>query len=162
MDNLIQTLEKAFSPEFAVFIAAMLPVLEVNGAIPLGLSMGMSPINAYILSILGSMFSVPFLFFGIRPIFRYLMKRPFFDKHLGRLMAKTLAKSGKIRQYEFWGLLIFVAIPGPGTGVWTGTLAAVLLDLRFRYTFTALLLGDMVAGICVLGISLGAFKAIGL
>ncbi len=155
-------LEKVFSPEFTVFFAALLPIIEVRGAIPLAMSMGFTPIYGFILSILGSMLPVPFLFFGIRPIFRYLMKKPFFDKHLGRLMAKTLAKSDGIRRYEFWGLLIFVAIPLPGTGVWTGTLAAVLLDLRFKTAFPALLLGDMGAGILVTAISLGAFKAIGL
>lgn len=162
MDNLILTLEKLFSPELTTFVAALFPVIEVNGAVPLGLSLGISPLNTYILSVMGSIFPMPFLFFGIRPIFRYLMKRPFFDRHLGRLMERTLSKSDNIRRFKFWGLLIFIAIPGPGTGVWTGTLAAVLLDMRFKSAFPALLFGDMLAGASILAISLGAFTLIGL
>ena len=161
MDQLTLWLERYFSADFAVLIASALPVLELRGAIPLGISLGLEPWYAFFLSMVGSMLPVPFLYFGIRPVFRLLMKQDFFEKHLGRLMKKTSEKSDKIVKYGFWGLLIFVAIPLPGTGVWTGTLAAVLLDMRFKIAFPSLFLGDLGAGIIVTMLSIGALKAFG-
>jgi len=161
LDQLTLWLERYFSADFAVLIASALPVLELRGAIPLGISLGLAPWYAFFLSMVGSMIPVPFLYFGIRPVFRLLMKKDFFEKHLGRLMEKTTQKSDKIVKYGFWGLLIFVAIPLPGTGVWTGTLAAVLLDMRFKIAFPSLFLGDLGAGIIVTMLSIGALKAFG-
>ena len=161
MDQLTLWLERYFSADYAVLIAAALPVLELRGAIPFGISLGLAPWYSFFLSMIGSMIPVPFLYFGIRPVFRLLMKQKFFEKHLGRLMEKTAEKSDKIVKYGFWGLLIFVAIPLPGTGVWTGTLAAVLLDMRFKIAFPSLFLGDLGAGIIVTLLSIGALKAFG-
>lgn len=162
MDQIILWLERFFSVEWTVLIASSIPVIELRGSIPLGISLGLSPFYSFFLSMVGSMFPVPFLYFGIRPIFRLLMKQPFFEKHLGRLMEKTTSKSDQIVKYGFWGLLIFVAIPLPGTGVWTGTLAAVLLNMRFKIAFPALFLGDLGAGIIVTSLSMGVLKVFGL
>ncbi len=162
METLIQQIHQFFSAEMTVFIGAAIPVLELRGAIPVGLAFGLAPIEVLLLSLAGSMLPIPILFFAIRPLFRLLMKQDFFHKHLSRMMEKTLAKSGKIKKYEFWGLVIFVGIPLPGTGVWTGTLAAVLLDMRFKKALPALFLGDLLAGCIVMAVSLGAFKMFGL
>ena len=162
MDQIILWLESIFSVEWTVLIASAIPVIELRGSIPLGISLGLSPYYSLFLSMVGSMFPVPFLYFGIRPVFRFLMKQPFFEKHLGRLTEKTVTKSDQIIKYGFWGLLIFVAIPLPGTGVWTGTLAAVLLNMRFKIAFPALFLGDLGAGIIVTSLSLGVLKVFGL
>jgi len=162
MDTIVQQLHHIFSSELTVFLASMLPVLELRGAIPVGISFGLEPLNVLLISLAGSMLPAPVLFFAIRPAFRLLMKQAFFHKHLNRLMTKTLARSDRIRRYEFWGLVVFVAIPLPGTGVWTGTLAAVLLDLRFKRAMPALLLGDLIAGIIVTAVSIGALTVIGL
>jgi len=143
-----------------VFIGAMLPIIELRGAIPVGIGFGMDPLSALLIGLAGSMLPMPLLFFAIRPVFRLLMRKPFFHKHLSRLIDKTMAKSERIQRYEFWGLVIFVAVPLPGTGVWTGTLAAVLLDLRFKRALPAIFLGDLGAGIIVSLISAGAIGAI--
>jgi uncharacterized membrane protein len=162
METLIQQIHHFFSAEMTVFIAAAIPVLELRGAIPVGLAFGLDWREVLLLSLFGSMLPVPLLFFAIRPVFRLLMRQDFFHKHISILIEKTLAKSKNIQRYEFWGLAIFVAIPLPGTGVWTGTLAAVLLDMRFRKALPALLIGDFGAGILVTAISAGALKVFGL
>ena len=120
-----QTLMNFLSVEFTVFLTAAIPVVELRGAIPLGLSLGMSPLHAALISLAGSMLPVPFILFTIRPIFKYLRTTKLFRRIIGRLTDKSINNSGhKIQKYGAWGLVIFVAIPLPGTGVWSGSLAA--------------------------------------
>ena len=160
MDTIIGQLHQLFSNELTIFIASMLPVLELRGAIPVGISFGLEPLYVLLLSLAGSMLPAPVLFFAIRQVFRMLMKQPFFDKHLNMLMDRTLARSDRIKRYEFWGLVLFVAVPLPGTGIWTGTLAAVLLDFRFKRAMPALFIGDLAAGLLITAISMGVFSFI--
>ena len=132
---------KFISKEIMIFLIAALPIIELRGAIPLGVVNGSLPI--------------PLIFFLIRPLFEMLSKFKMLQIKIDKFITKTLSKSDHIRRYEFWGLLLFVAIPLPGTGVWTGTLAAVLLDLRFKTAFPAILLGNIIAGLIMLNISYG-------
>ena len=107
------------------------------------------------------MIPVPIILFTIRPIFNYLKKTKTFRKLVHRLTNKSLNKSHKIQKYGAWGLLVFVAIPLPGTGVWSGSLAAALLNMRFKWAFPAILIGNLIAGILIMGVSNGVFKVIG-
>lgn len=138
-----------------IFIISALPVIELRGALPLGLLAGIDPVMNYLICFIGSMLPVPFMFFLIRPILHFFARFERFQDRVNHLIEKTLKKGEGIRRLEFWGLLLFVAIPLPGTGVWTGTLAAVLLDLRFKTAFPAILMGNALAGVVVTMISLG-------
>ncbi len=136
--------------EVLVFAMAALPVIELRGAIPFGIALGFSPLHAFLVSFAGSLMPVPFIFFGIRPVFQLLSKHSaLLDRFIQRLTDKTMAKGEKARRRGIIGLILLVAIPLPGTGVWTGTLAAVLLNLRFKLAFPAILTGNLVAGLLV-------------
>jgi len=151
LNNLLDSINK----EATVLFTAALPLIEVRGAIPVGVSLGMSLIHTFILSIVGSMIPVPIILFGTRPIFTRLRKTKLFRGLIEKLTTRSLRRSGKIQKYGFWGLLIFVAIPLPGTGVWSGALAAALLDMRFKLAFPAILIGNIIAGIIMLILSHG-------
>ena len=117
MQLLLNQLLNFLSIEFTVMLTAALPIIELRGAIPIGMSLGMSAAHATIISFIGSMIPVPFILFTIRPIFNYLKKTKLFKKLVHKLTDKSLNKSGNIQKYGAWGLLVFVAIPLPGTGV---------------------------------------------
>lgn len=156
MQNIFDMLSK----EIMVLLTAALPIIELRGAIPFGVSLGLSPWHSFLISFLGSMIPVPILLFTVRPIFNYLKKTKTFKKMINRLTNKTLNKSGRIQKYGFWGLILFVGIPLPGTGVWSGVLAASLLDMRFKLVFPAIFIGNLIAGIIMMLLSNGALRAI--
>jgi uncharacterized membrane protein len=157
----MQSLLNFLSIELTVMLTAALPIIELRGAIPVGMSLGMSPAHATVISFIGSMIPVPFILFTIRPIFNYLKKTKLFKKLVHKLTDKSLNKSGNIQKYGAWGLLVFVAIPLPGTGVWSGSLAAALLDMRFKWAFPAILVGNIIAAVIIMGLSNEAFKFFG-
>lgn len=155
MNILIEELLNFLSIEFTVILTAALPIIELKGAIPVGMSLGLSPIHSFILAFIGSMIPVPFIIFTIRPILNYLKQTKLFAKFAHRITDKSMNKSGKIQKYGVWGLFLFVAIPLPGTGVWTGSLIATLLDMRFKWAFPAILCGNLVAGLIIMTLSHG-------
>ena len=157
----MQPLLNFLSIELTVLLTAALPIIELRGAIPVGISLGLSPIHSTLISLLGSMIPVPFILFSIRPIFNYLKTTKMFKKLIHKLTNKSMSKSGKIQKYGAWGLLVFVAIPLPGTGVWSGSLAAALLDMRFKWAFPAILVGNIIAAVIIMGLSNEAFKLFG-
>lgn len=161
MQPLLNQLLNFLSIEFTVMLTAALPIIELRGAIPVGISLGLSPIHATLISLVGSMIPVPFILFSIRPMFNYLKTTKIFKKLVHKLTDKSMSKSGKIQKYGAWGLLVFVAIPLPGTGVWSGSLAAALLDMRFKWAFPAILVGNIIAAVIIMGLSNEAFKLIG-
>lgn len=151
------------SIEFTVILTAALPIIELRGAIPVGISLGLSPIHATILAFIGSMIPVPFILFTIRPIFNYLKTTKVFKKLVHKLTNKSLStNSYKIKKYGAWGLILIVAIPLPGTGVWSGSLIAALMNIRFKWAFPAILLGNIIAGILVMLLSSGVANMIGV
>lgn len=143
------------SIEMAVLLTAAMPIIELRGAIPVGIALGMSPLHAATVSFLGSMLPVPFILFLIRPIFNALKKTDFFKATILKLTHKSEQKSERIKKYGWLGLFLFVAIPLPGTGVWSGSLAAALLDMRFKKAFPAILFGNMIAGLLIMTLSHG-------
>ena len=160
MEAFINEVLKFLSAELTVMVTAALPVIELRGAIPVGISLGMSTINSTIISFIGSMIPVPILLFGIRPVFKYLKQTKLFKGMVENLTHRSLGKSENIIKYGFWGLLIFVAIPLPGTGVWSGALVASLLDMRFKLAFPAILIGNFIAAIAIMSLSHGVVKVI--
>ena len=156
----MQPLLNFLSIEFTVLLTAALPIIELRGAIPVGISLGLSPIHATLISLVGSMIPVPFILFSIRPIFNYLKTTKMFKKLVHSITDRSMNGSGKIQKYGAWGLLVFVAIPLPGTGAWTGTLAASILDMDFKKSTMAVMGGVILAGIIMGILSLGVFKGI--
>ncbi len=135
--------------ECVVMIVAALPISELRGAIPLALSFGMPLYKAFWLSVLGnSIFVAPALFL-FEPISRQLRKIKIWSKFFDWLFERTKKKSDSIQKYEALGLVIFVAIPLPMTGAWSGVIAASLFKIRFRYAFCAIITGVIVAGLIV-------------
>ena len=158
----MQPLLNFLSIELTILLTAALPIIELRGAIPVGISLGLSPIHATLISLVGSMIPVPFILFSIRPIFKYLKTTKMFKKLIHKLTNKSLSNNGgKIQKYGAWGLMLIVAIPLPGTGVWSGSLAAALLDMRFKWAFPAILVGNIIAAGIIMGLSNEAFKLFG-
>lgn len=137
------------SVELKLILMSMAPVVELRGAIPVGIAMGVEPLKALTICMLGSLIPTPFILFGVRPVFKWLKRTKLFRKLINNLSDKTLRRSKKVKKYGFWGLLIFVATPLPGTGVWSGTLAAALLNMRFKVAFPAIVIGNFIAGVIV-------------
>lgn len=155
MDSFLGESLNFLTTELTVLITAAMPIIELRGAIPVGMSLGLSPIHAATISFMGSMIPVPILLFSIRPVFNYLKKTKLFKKIIDRLTNRSLSKSGRVQKYGAWGLVLFVAIPLPGTGIWSGTLIAALLDMRFKWAFPAILVGNIIAAIVVMTLSSG-------
>ncbi|AOY75548.1 COG2426 family protein [Clostridium formicaceticum] len=148
--------------ELTVLLTAAMPIIELRGAIPVGISLGMSPLHAFAISFIGSILPVPIIIFGTRPIFKLLKQTRVFKGFIEKITKKTMLRSGKIQRYGFWGLILFVAIPLPGTGVWTGSLASVLLDMRIKLAFPAILIGNLIAGLAVMSLSHGVVRTLNL
>ena len=107
------------------------------------------------------MLPAPFILSAIRPVFNALRKTTLFRKFINKLTDKSLNKSGRMQKYGAWGLLLFVAVPLPSTGVWSGSLAAALLDMRFKWVFPAILVGNLIAGVLIMGVSNEVISVIG-
>lgn len=138
------------------FFVAMTPVVELRGAIPVGVAMGLSHLDALLVSIVGNMVPVPFIILFIRAIFRWLSEKSEAIKSLvSRIETHAEGKWEKVNRFKLIGLIILVAIPLPGTGAWTGALVAAVMDLRLKKAIPAILIGVIIAGILVSGITFG-------
>lgn len=133
-----------------VFLVSAVPVVEQRGAIPLGImAYGMDPYIVFFVSLIGSLIPFPFIYFFTKPVFAFIKNKTRLSKWVDRIEIRTLSKSEQIVKYKTLGLLLFVGIPLPGTGIWTGTLASVLLNLRFRYAFVSILGGAIMSAILI-------------
>jgi uncharacterized membrane protein len=155
IDAVVDFIHHNLGAELAVFIAAAFPVVEVRGAIPLGISLGLSPFDTLVTSLVGSMLPVPFILLALRRLFRFLSQFQPFKKLVDRLTARTLAKGKQVKRYGMWGLLLFVGVPIPGTGVWTGSMIAVLLGLPLRGVLPTIFCGNLIAALAVLLLTQG-------
>lgn len=161
-----------------VFIISMIPMIELRGAVPVALSpsdmtfffglqgMGLPVIPAYITCIVGNMLPVPFIFFFARKVLEWGADKPVIGKFFTFCLEKGHKKGQKLHEKAgrglFLALLLFVGIPVPGTGAWTGTLAASLLDMDFKSSVAAVLLGVILAGVIMGLVSAGIFGALGM
>lgn len=139
-----------------IFLLSMIPVLELRGAIPIGVAHGLDFRIAILVSICGNLLPIPFIIIFIRKIFSTLRNmHPRLDALVTRLETRAHLKSDVVRKYQFWGLVIFVAIPLPGTGAWSGALIAAMLDLRLKNAFPAIALGVTIAGLIISFVTYG-------
>ena len=138
-----------------VFIISMFPIVELRGAIPVGVGLGMNWPVVYLLSVIGNMIPVPFIILFIRPIIEFLLRTKYFSGIALKIKERTMNKSDRVTKYKKLGLLIFVAIPFPGTGAWTGAMLAGFMNMRLKDSVPMILLGVLIAGILMMGISYG-------
>ncbi len=146
------------------FTLAMMPVLELRGAIPWAMLVGgMNWQGAMIWSILGNFVPIIPILLLLDPFANFFRKWKLFDRFFEWLFARTRRKGKIVERFEFFGLILLVAIPLPGTGAWTGALAAFVFGVRFRLALPAIVIGVIIAGILVTSIVAGgstAFRAI--
>ena len=148
---MVEAIEQFFletvGKELCVFFCAMLPIIECRGAIPLGWALGLPWWQTCLFSLAGNLLPVPFILLFIRAILRWMRKSriQLFQKIAGWLDRKVEKHKGTIEKYSYWGVLIFVAIPLPGTGAWTGTLIASVLGMEPKKSFVAAVGGVLVA-----------------
>lgn len=140
------------------FLMAMVPIIELRGAIPYGAGIAGLPIwQAALIAVLGNLLPVPFLVVFTRDVFALMRKKS--DK-LNSIVLRMERKADKnkdvVLRYEFWGLMILVAIPLPGTGAWTGALVAAMMDMQLKRAFPAIALGVVVAAFIVTWVTYGA------
>ena len=139
-------------------LISMAPVVELRGAIPIATAHGLDPWVAIPVSIVGNLIPVPFIVIFIRKIFHWMQEMsPWLGSLVNRMETRAKAKSATVERYEFWGLLILVAIPLPGTGAWTGALVAAMMDMRLKRAFPPIALGVVAAGAIVAVVTYGAF-----
>ncbi|MDY3280983.1 COG2426 family protein [Dysosmobacter sp.] len=148
-------LETLFGKCMMVFAMAMVPVVELRGAIPLGVSMGLPPLTVYILAVLGNVLPVPFIILLVRRVFDWLRRGRFWGPKIAAMERRAHLKGRLVRKYRLLGLIVLVAVPLPGTGAWTGALVAALFDIRLRSALPAILLGVAIAGGIMLAVSCG-------
>lgn len=142
--------------EFYVFLISMVPIIELRGAIPIGQSMGLGFWECYIFSVIGNMLPVPIILLFVRVVLNWMKGVKHLDKIALWVEEKAKKHSGKITKYATWGLFLFVAVPLPGTGAWTGALVAALFDIRMKKALPTIFAGVVVAGLLVSLISFGA------
>ena len=147
-----------------VFLISMVPIIELRGAIPVAVGMGLPLIPSYIICIIGNMLPVPFIYFFARKVLIWGSDKPVIGKFFTLCLEKG-EKGGKKLQAKagrglFVALLLFVGIPLPGTGAWTGTLAASLLDMDFKSSVVAVMCGVLLAGVIMALISNGVLGAL--
>lgn len=163
MDSIVQSIVNFFGgtlpKELIVFIVSMIPILELRGSILAAGFLKMEFLSTFIIAVLGNFLPIPFILLFIDKIFAWL-KKTRFKKTVEKMENRALSKADQIRKYGKFGLFLFVAIPLPGTGAWTGSLAASLLRMRKRDALPAIFLGIVGAGLVMSLISFGVIKQI--
>lgn len=164
-ESIAQYLVNAFSgklsSELIAFIVSLLPVLELRGGLIAAKIMNVDFIKAFIICYVGNMLPIPFILLFIRKIFNYLKRFKKINSLIEKLEMRSVRKADKVKKYRLWGLFLFVAIPLPGTGAWSGALVADLFDIRMRHSLPVIAAGVLVAGLIVSAVSYGLFGALG-
>ena len=147
--------ESIFGKLLMTFVMAMVPVVELRGAIPLGVAAGLPPVVAAVTAMLGNMVPVPFILLLIRRIFQLLRRVSWLGPKIDALEKRAHLKGRKVKKYRTLGLVLLVAIPLPGTGAWTGALVADVLDIRMKTALPAIAAGVVIAGCIVALVTAG-------
>ncbi len=154
------TLGQYISSEAVVFIVSMVPLLELRGGLIVASLLKVSIFRAIPLCIAGNIIPIPFILLFIKKIFTWMKKFKIFRPLVEKLENRAMAKSGQVSNAEFWGLTLFVGIPLPGTGAWTGSLIAALLEMDVKMAIKAELLGIAIATVIMSFVSYGLLGAI--
>ena len=137
------------------FVMAMVPVVELRGAIPLGVAAGLPPVAAAVTAMAGNLVPVPFLLLLVRRVFRLLRGISWLGPRIDALERRAHLKGRTVKKYRTLGLILLVAVPLPGTGAWTGALVADVLDIRMKTALPAIAAGVVIAGCIITAVTCG-------
>lgn len=147
-----------------VFFVSMVPLIELRGAIPIAVGLGLNKLISFIIAIIGNMLPVPFIYLFARKILEWGKDKKVIGSFFTWCLNKGERGGRKLEEKAgkglYWALFLFVGIPLPGTGAWTGTLAASMLKLDFKKTVLAVMAGVVLAGIIMMAVSFGLFEVI--
>ena len=151
MELNLQWLTETMMGEFTLTVLfSMIPVVELRGGIPFGVTLGLPVWAAFIAAVIGNLIPAPFIIVYIRRIFQWMRERiPRLNRLVDALERKAHLKGRRVNKYKYLGLAIFVAIPLPGTGAWTGSLAAAFLDMPLRKALPSVIAGVVTAGLAI-------------
>ena len=151
MELNLQWLTETMAGEFTLtMLFSMIPVVELRGGIPFGVTLGLPVWAAFIAAVIGNLIPVPFIIVYIRRVFQWMRERiPRLNRLVDALERKAHLKGRRVSKYKYLGLAIFVAIPLPGTGAWTGALAAAFLDMPLRRALPSVIAGVITAGLAI-------------
>ncbi len=158
---MVQAIENFFletvGRELCVFFCSMIPIIELRGAIPLGAALGLPLWQSFLLSVVGNMLPVPIILLFVKKVLAFMAasKVKFFNKVATYIYAKAEKNRAKIEKYSFWGVTLFVGIPLPMTGAWTGTLVAAIIDMKFWKAVLSAFIGVLIAGVIMSLVSYG-------
>lgn len=149
-----------FFKEAIVFVISCLPILELRGGLIAASLLKLNPITSYIICVIGNMLPIPFILWLITPIFNWLKKRKLFIDVINKLEKRALSKKDVLEKGEIIGIILFVGVPLPGTGAWTGALIAALIGMDKRKAIFSIFLGVIIASIIMMILSFGVIRNI--
>ena len=158
VENLVNTFINLFNgldKNLIIFLISCMPILELRGGLIAATLLGLNPVTSFIICFIGNILPIPFILYFITPLFDRLKKTKHLSKLVNKLEQKAINKKESIEKSEFIGLLLFVGIPLPGTGAWTGTLIASMINMNKKKAFIAATLGVILAGIIMMIVSYG-------
>lgn len=161
VESIVNFLGGKISSELIAFVVSCFPVLELRGGLIAAKLMDIDFFIAFLICLIGNMLPIPFILLFIRKIFNLLKKNKKIETLIEKLEARSIRKADNVKKYRLWGLFIFVAIPLPGTGAWTGALIADLLDIRIKHSLPVIALGVFVAGVIMSIFSYGLLGLLG-
>ena len=144
-----------FGREIIIFIISLMPILELRGGLIAATLLGLEGLPSFIICLIGNMIPIPFILWLITPIFNKMKKTKMFSGLVDKLEKKAMSKKEQIEKLQYVGLMLFVGIPLPGTGAWTGCLIAALLNMDKKKAMIASVLGVIMAGIIMMIVSYG-------
>lgn len=144
-----------YGKELIIFIISMFPILELRGGLIAATLLGLEVLPSFIICFLGNIIPIPFILWFITPLFDKLKKTKKLSGIVNKLENKALSKKDQIEKYQYWGLMLFVGIPLPGTGAWTGGLIAALLGMDKKKSLLFIIMGVVMAGIIMMILSFG-------
>ena len=160
MSETILSLFEGSNSYLSVFLVSILPVVELRGAVPFGIGMGLDWRIVYLVSVIGNVLPAPFIILFLRKILDFLKRTKYFSGFATWIHERSMQKAEDVTKYKMLGLFLFVAIPLPGTGAWTGSAIAALLNMRLKDALPSIVLGVVCAGILMLGLSFGFVELI--
>lgn len=162
VNSMVDFFKDTIPSELIVFVISLFPILELRGGMIAAKLLDVEFVKAFFICYVGNILPLPFILLFIRKIFQFLKRFEKIGKMIEKLEIRSMRKSESVKKYRLWGLFAFVAIPLPGTGGWTGSLIAALLDMRISHSFPVIAVGVLVANIIMSIFSYGFLGALGL
>lgn len=158
----VENLHGKIPPELIAFLVSVLPILEIRGGMIAAKLLGITFWKAFVICYIGNMLPIPFILLFIRKIFNWLKKYEKTKNLIEKIELRSIRKADKVKKYRLFGLFLFVAIPLPGTGGWTGSLVADLFDIRVKNSLPIIAIGVFCAGIIMSILVYGVTAAFGI